>query len=273
MNDEERGMYEFAYYLIRSAGFKLRQDRKYSVIKVREKTSQMDLVTEQDILIEKYLAEAIMRIYPGHGILAEEGRDWANADGNGYTWVIDPIDGTINFYRFGKDYAISLALYKEGNPVFGLVYDVAGEVMFAARHGDGAIMNGCRLDILPERQKKMNKAVVAMSSRTMIELAGMGMDVWGMLSGVQALRYLGCASLELCKVGNGEIDLFISSNVYEWDIAAGRIFLEQKGGFFFSKRKVHSSRFSKLMVIAFRSPQILEEALEFLPPSIRKAYC
>jgi len=273
MNEQEREMYDFAYDLIRSAGCKLKQERLHSVIEVKEKTSQMDLVTEHDLLIERILIAAIVAKYPGHDILAEESRGRVNTDSDGYTWVIDPIDGTVNYYRFGRDYAISLALYRDGNPVFGLINDVASGVMFCAKHGEGAIINNCRLNILPERKEKMHKAIVAMSLRTMMELASLDMDVIGMLSRVQAYRYLGCASLELCRVANGEYDLFISSNTYEWDVAAARIYLEQRGGFFLYRRKnKDNSRYGKIFVIAYRSPLIWEEALEYFPKCIRNEF-
>ncbi|HBW34689.1 inositol monophosphatase family protein [Desulfosporosinus sp. BICA1-9] len=273
MNVEEREMYDFANILMHSVGSKLKLEHKRSVIKVREKTSQMDLVTEHDLLIEKLLVNAILGKYPGHGILAEECQTWVSDDLGGYTWVIDPIDGTINYYRFGKDYAISLALYWDENPIFGLVYDVANGVMYSAGQGEGAIMNGYRLNILPDRHERLNKAVVGISLRTMREFTDMGMDVLGMLSRAQAYRYLGCASLELCKVANGEYDLFISSNVHEWDVAAARIFLEQRGGGILIRRKDDNrSRCGKLLVVAFHSPLIWEEAFEYLPPSLRDKF-
>ncbi|SFG82893.1 myo-inositol-1(or 4)-monophosphatase [Desulfotomaculum arcticum] len=270
ISNDEKEMYDFAYNLTRSAGLKLQQEREHSVIKVREKTSHTDLVTDHDLLIEQFIAESIMRKYPGHGILAEESRARASADSDGYTWVLDPIDGTVNYYRFGRNYAISLALYRNGNPVLGLIYDVANGVMFGAGPGEGATMNGCPLDILPERKDRVKTAVVAMSLRTMMELAGWGMDVWGMLSRVQAHRYLGCASLELCKIANGEYDLFVSSNIYEWDIAAARIFLEQRGCFLHSRSKENNkSRDGKLFVVAFRSPLLWQEALAYFPKCVR----
>lgn len=283
MNKEEREMYGFATSIVFSAGSKLKLERQYSVIEVREKTSHMDLVTEHDLAIEKYLVEAILKKYPEHGILAEESqsnsiqvngsREKINPDNTRYTWVIDPIDGTVNFYRFGKDYAISLALFRDETPIFGLVFDVTNNVMYSAGHGEGATMNGNRLQILPKRQQKLNEAVVAMSLRTMRDFSGLGMDVLGMLSGVQAHRYLGCASLEVCKVANGEYDLFISSNVYEWDVAAARIFLEQCGGFFLSRKKEndHLSP-GKLLIAAFRSPELWEEAIKHLPPGLRDKF-
>jgi len=273
MNLEEREMYDFANIIMHSAGSKLKEEHKRSVIKVTEKTSQMDLVTEHDLLIEKLLVEAILGKYPGHAILAEECQTWVSPELGGYTWVIDPIDGTVNYYRFGKDYAISLALYWNEQPIFGLVYDVARGVLFSAGQGVGAIMNGYRLKSLPDRPERLNKAVVGISLRTMREFASLGMDVLGMLSKAQAYRYLGCASLELCKVANGEYDLFISSNVHEWDVAAARIFLEQRGGGLLMRRKDDTdSRCGKLLVAAFRSPRIWLEAAEYLPKSLRDKF-
>ncbi|MDQ7092544.1 inositol monophosphatase family protein [Desulfosporosinus sp. PR] len=273
MNAEERDMYNFAMVLIYSAGSKLKQKRQSTKIKVREKSSQMDLVTDDDLLIENLLVAAILGRYPGHSILAEESQGWASPGAGGYTWVIDPIDGTVNYYRFGKDYAISLALYRHEIPVFGLVYDVANAVMYSAGHGEGAVMNGYRLNILPEGNERLNCAVVGISLRTMREFSGLGMDVLGMLSKAQAHRYLGCASLELCKVANGEYDLFISSNVHEWDIAAARIFIEQRGGGVLIGRKDGSrSRYDKLLVAAFRSPLIWQEAFAYLPQCLRDKF-
>lgn len=293
MNHEERGMYDLAYTLVKSAGHKLKQARSQSVIQVREKTSQMDLVTEQDVLIEKFLVEEILERYPSHGILAEEshstgvyygagysgveqpglGLDNINSNSEAYTWIIDPIDGTINYYRLGKDYAISLALYKNQSPVFGLVYDVAKDVMYSGRHQEGASSNESGLDIQSVGHESLSKAIVAMSLRTMREFTGVGMDVLGMLSKVQAHRYMGCASLELCKVANGEYDLFISSNVHEWDVAAARIFIEQSGGVLLYRKKDNErDPCSKLLVAAFRSPSIWEEALDHFPQCIKLGF-
>jgi myo-inositol-1(or 4)-monophosphatase len=292
MNNDEKEMFDFAYCLTRSAGLQLKQGRKNSVLRVREKTSPMDLVTEYDLVIEKYLIAMIKEKYPDHAILAEEsqtGRDpketvscsciVLGSDGRiktrrqGYRWVIDPIDGTVNYYRFGKDYTVSIALYKDETPVFGLVYDVAADVMFRAGQEEGATLNGCDLPDLPERCRELNKAVVVMSLRTMREFAALGMDVLGLLSGVQAHRYLGCASLELCKVAVGDYDLFISATVYEWDVAAARIFLEQCGGFFLGPAKDNPCpTVDKLLVAAFRSPVLWRETLQYLPLDLRSRF-
>ncbi len=263
MDHDEKKMYNFAYTLTQTAGIKLKLERKNSTIKIKEKTSQMDIVTEQDILIEKYLACAILEKYSDHNILAEECHKDGCKNKKGYVWIIDPIDGTVNYYRFARDYAVSLALYRDGRPVFGLVYDVENDIMYSGRSKLDSAANGRKLDKLHVKKESLKKAVVSMSIRTMKELSSMGMDVFGMLSGVQAHRYLGCASLELCRVANGEYDMFISSNVYEWDIAAARILIEQCGGTIISCEK--TGKAGKLFAAAFHSPKLWKEALKYLP--------
>ncbi|HBE76273.1 MAG TPA: hypothetical protein DDW65_00590 [Firmicutes bacterium] len=290
MNNDEKQMFDFAYSLTRSAGLQLKQGRKNSVLRVREKTSPMDLVTEYDLVIERFLIEMIKEKYPDHEILAEESQTGSDPKGTvscivlgsnerikahrqGYRWVIDPIDGTVNYYRFGKDYTVSIALYKDETPVFGLVYDVAADVMFRAGQAEGATLNGYNLPDLPDRCRELNKAVVVMSLRTMREFYAIGTDVLGLLSRVQAHRYLGCASLELCKVAIGDYDLFISATVYEWDVAAARIFLEQCGGFFLCPKKDNpGTTVDKLLVAAFRSPVLWRETLQYLPPDLRAQF-
>jgi myo-inositol-1(or 4)-monophosphatase len=279
MNQEERGMHDFAHGLVKAAGQQLKEARNHSSLQVKEKTSQMDLVTDQDVLIEEFLVGEILKRYPTHTILAEEshgaGRVCSGSSVERYTWIIDPIDGTVNYYRLGRDYAISLALYLNHKPVFGMVYDVANDLMYEASQHGGALLNGQHQGIpgigtLAADCKTLNQAVVAMSLRTMREFSGKGMDVLGMLAKVQAHRYIGCASLELCKVANGEYDLFISCNVYPWDVAAARIFIEERGGvFLYRKRDKTTDPGSKLLVAAFRSPAVWKEVQEHLPQGMQ----
>ena len=189
-------------------------------------------------------------------------------------WIIDPIDGTTNYFRFGKDYAISLALYLDKKPIFGLIYDVANNRIYSEKDGVDVLSskNG-QIPLWRRDEKTLKEAVVAMSLRTMKELTGQGMDVFHMLSSAQAHRYLGCASLELCRVAHGEYDLFISSNVYEWDIAAARIYIEQSGGFILSlKKDINEHSDGKLFVAAFKSLTVWEEASQFFPEHIKNNF-
>jgi len=269
MTLEEKTMYDFAYTLIWKKGIEIRQKRSNTKLEAWEKTNQMDLTTEDDVYIQTTLIRSIKHRYPGHGIVAEEENLWIEADKQGYTWLMDPIDGTVNYYRFGRDYAISLALYQHNRPIFGMVYDVAKDTMYSSVQDEGVFINGTRFESVPKAQENLKDAVVAVSIRTISDLNNLGMDILKMLSKVQAHRYLGCASLELCMVAKGDYDLYISSNVYPWDVAAARIFLEQGGAYLLSDQKTkYDSPCSKLWVAAFRSPSIWAEAREYLSEDI-----
>lgn len=272
MNDLEKGMFEFAYDLTRSAGEKILSCKNID-IEITEKTSQMDIVTQYDILIEKYITEEIAGKYPDHTFIAEECHKSGSMDKGGYIWILDPIDGTTNFYRFARDYSVSLALYHGEEPVFGLIYDVANGLMYSAGKGEAPAINKCRLMSSRNRRHTLDKAVIGMSIRTIRELSNMGTDIISLLSKGQGHRYLGCASLELCRIATGEYDLFLSTNVHIWDIAAARIFIEQSGGFLFSHtRNTKSSCHDKLFTVAYRCPKLWEETLELLPPDVKCAF-
>lgn len=270
MNAGERKIFEFAYNLTQSAGHKLKEERKNSIIRMNEKTSHTDIVTNHDLMIDEYISEAIRERYPQHSILSEESCGNSSTCPMKYKWVIDPIDGTINYFRSGANYAISVALYNNREPVFGLIYDVGEERMYSAGKGEYAMMNGDRLKLDRQSGAKLNEAIVAMSLRTMIEFTSLGMDVFDYLSRMQAHRYMGCASLELCKVAYGQIDLYLSSNVYEWDISAARVIVEQSGGTMIVKE--NRSRSGKLFVAAYHSSILWEEMLKLFPGNIRNAF-
>lgn len=273
MNEREKEMAEFACKLTEAAGGILLSERRDSAIIIKNKTSHMDIVTQQDVMIEKYLTNAILAKYPDHSVLAEECHNTGTSSNRGYTWIIDPIDGTINFCRFARDYAISLALYFNDTPVFGLVYDVAGDRMYSAGNASIPTMNGTSLPRMETGEVKLRNAVIGMSYRTMRELNNMGVDVLNLLSRSHAHRYLGCASLELCRIANGEYDLFISSNVYTWDIAAARILITQSGGFLTACEREHeASSAGKYFVAAYRSHELWEEILKLMPQNVRCAF-
>ncbi len=269
MNYEEKAMFEFAYNLVQNAGYKLKLEKQACAIEVSEKASHSDLVTNHDLMIDGYLSHAIKERYPQHAILSEESGANAGLGPDNYKWIIDPIDGTINYYRFNKNYAISVALYKNEEPVFGLIYDVCEERMYSGRKGECA---RCGQDLITYPAGKLNEAIVSMSLHTMIELSSMGMDVFDCLSRTQAYRYMGCASLELCKVAYGEIDLYLSSNVYEWDISAARVIVEQHGGIMIAQANNNKSRTGKFFVAAYHSPKLWDEVLGLFPGDIRNAY-
>lgn len=267
LENRDQDMYEWAMALIQMVGIQLRMEREKARPVMEEKSAPWDIVTQLDRQVEDFLARAIQKKYPSHQILGEENHRVPNWCQSPYLWIIDPIDGTTNFYRYAKDYAISLAFYRYGEPVFGLVYDVAAQQLYGAVQSDiplGIKTGNFGSPVPATEGVGLKQAVVGMSLRTMNDLADWGMDPYRLLLKVQAYRYMGCASLELCRVASGEYDFFIASNVYLWDIAAARVIVEHCGGRLLIRNlSPGEGGKEKLLVAAYRSPQLCEELIPY----------
>jgi myo-inositol-1(or 4)-monophosphatase len=104
------------------------------ILKIEYKSNESDLVTDIDKASEKHITDFIKKKYPSHGILAEEGGNIRN--GSEYAWVIDPLDGTVNFTHGLPIFSISIGLQKEGKTIAGVVYDVEMDVLYLAERGE-----------------------------------------------------------------------------------------------------------------------------------------
>ncbi len=270
MNNIEKNMYNLSCEVIKRTGRNLRDERKNKIITFKEKSSHMDIVTEYDILTENAIKGEILKEYPNHSFIAEESANDSFKE-EGYTWVLDPIDGTLNFYRFGRDYSISLALKNNNNPVIGLVYNVYEDVLFSAIKGEGSFINGVLNNPVPEiKRNRLKDSLAAVSLKSIQDLSGLGADMKGLMDNAQGHRSLGCASLDMLRVANGECDIYMSTNVYEWDVAASSIYMCEMGGNVI-KRKLEGSK-GKLFVAAYRSFDVWNEVLSYFPDELKKRF-
>jgi fructose-1,6-bisphosphatase/inositol monophosphatase family enzyme/predicted metal-dependent phosphoesterase TrpH len=188
-----------------------------------------NLVTSFDIKIEKFLADEIRYRFPTHGFITEE-KVINNIDNADYTWIIDPVDGTTNFIKFGTDFAISIALYKESKPVMGVVYDVMSKKMYMGVKGGGAWLNGKRITGIVGA-KRLQDAVIDCSLRSMVYLSyEKNINFWDLDGEIRAHRSSGCASLAICKIAQGLLDVYLSAYLFIWDYAAAIIILEEMNG-------------------------------------------
>lgn len=202
-----------------------------------------DLVTRYDTEVERILIAAVGERYPEDDILAEE-REEPPPDSDGALWIIDPIDGTSNFVATGRDFAISVARYRAGRPLFGIVYDCVADVLYLGIAGRGSYRNGVRL---PRRNAAPSieraDAVIEISVSTVERLRRRAAQedqnsTQGEASpGPAALtiahraqRAYGCASLGLCRVAEGTLDIYLSARISVWDYAAATIVLSEVGG-------------------------------------------
>lgn len=209
---------------------KLSLERLRSPLDVQYKTSTSDLVTKVDQEVEQYVVDAILRTYPDHGILGEEGTFTEDISGFDTLWIIDPIDGTTNFIHQHQNYVVSIAVYHKGEVVAGTVYDPIRDEMFYAEKGNGAYLNGVPLYL--REIKTLQQSLLASSTFWNEEAMRTGMDkkIQQLAQWSRGMRIFGCAALELAYVAAGRIDGYMSVTLNPWDFAAGNLLVEEAGG-------------------------------------------
>lgn len=190
--------------------------------------NQSDLVTEVDIAIEKFLVQRISEAYPNDGFITEE--NTVPIEEAEYVWIIDPIDGTMNFVYTLSDFAISVGLYKNKVGVVGVVCDVMKDETFVAEKGKGAYLNNLRISNLEPVTVRQSIVDVSLKTMTGLRKAGRA-DLLDMANQILSHRNLGSAALRICHIAMGRIHLYISDTLCVWDFAAGAIILEEVGGY------------------------------------------
>jgi myo-inositol-1(or 4)-monophosphatase len=199
-----------------------------SGLAVGSKSTSTDLVTDVDRSVERWLVAQLRDRRPGDAVLGEEGGDRA---ANGHTavrWVIDPIDGTVNFVLGLPQFAVSVAAEVSGEVVAGAVANPLTGETFHARRGSGAFCGGERLH--GPRDVPLERAVVAtgfaydaaMRSRQIAVVAPL-------LPRVADIRRLGAAALDLCFVAAGRVDAYFEAGLHPWDYAAGALIAAEAG--------------------------------------------
>nr|WP_307338963.1 inositol monophosphatase family protein [Caldalkalibacillus uzonensis] len=222
-------MYEQAKEWVLEAGGQLRESIKTDVL-VEYKTSVADLVTEKDREIESFFVSRISRAYPAHHILGEEGinKQKLSDPKQGWVWIIDPIDGTTNFVHQKQNFCISVALYEQGEPRLGFIYDpIAGE-LFHALAGQGAFMNEEPLPRLTET--RVEEAVIGINSLWLTPNKHFDFKpIQALVREVRGTRSVGAAALEMAYVACGRLDAYLSLRLSPWDFAAGLVIAQEVG--------------------------------------------
>ncbi len=189
-----------------------------------------NFVSAADRRAEETLYAELMKARPGYSFLGEEGGR-REGDDKTHTWIVDPLDGTTNFLHGIPQFAISIALEREGTVVAGLIYNPANEEMFIAERGKGAFLNEQRVRV--SGRKRLADAVIACGlphrGRGDIELARK--ETSAMQEQVAGLRRFGAATLDLAWVAAGRLDGYWERDLKPWDMAAGLIMVREAGGF------------------------------------------
>ena len=178
------------------------------------KKSPTDFVTNTDIKVEKIIIEELKKARPNFSILSEESGEENNND-NKNTWIIDPIDGTVNFLHGIPHFAISIALRSDDEIISGLIFDPIKNEMFFAEKNNGAFFNNHRIRV--SKKNNINDCLFATNDKIINELNFPN-------------RKSGCAALDMAYVAAGRYDGYFQKNLNLWDIAAGIVLIKEAGG-------------------------------------------
>jgi myo-inositol-1(or 4)-monophosphatase len=194
---------------------------------ITTKSTATDLVTEVDRLSEIAIREVIAHHFPTHVVLGEEGGE-ASGDAR-YRWIVDPLDGTVNYAHGFPYYAVSIALEVAGVVEVGVVLDSAHGERFAAVRGRGATANGAPIRV--SQTRSLGEAMLATGFAYGGETVAQNLALFAkVVPRARAVRRPGSAALDLCMVASGRFDGFWELNLNPWDVAAGTLILREAGG-------------------------------------------
>jgi myo-inositol-1(or 4)-monophosphatase len=205
------------------------KDNVGKIHQIEQKEGQVtNLVTEVDKNSEKLIIGKLSRHFPDHDFLGEEsGSRAAESD---YRWIIDPLDGTVNYTHALPIYCVSIGLEYRGEIIAGVVYDPSANELFTAEKGKGAFLNGSRISV-SKTSKLIQGMIVTGFPYNIADKLSLHLGSFKeFLIEAQAVRRLGSAALDLSYVACGRFDGFWEGSLHAWDMAAGILLVIEAGG-------------------------------------------
>lgn len=215
-----------ALALAASAADLLREGRETVAMDTGTKSSPTDVVTAIDRAAERLIVDGLRAARPDDGVLGEEGGESEGT--SGVRWVVDPVDGTVNYLYRLPSYAVALAAEVDGEVEVGVVHVPATGEVYAARRGSGATRNGEPVSCSTETE--LSQALVATGFGYGAERrAAQGRVVAEVLPRVRDIRRLGAAAPDLCHVASGRVDAYYERGLEAWDLAAAGLIAREAG--------------------------------------------
>jgi myo-inositol-1(or 4)-monophosphatase len=226
MTDDTAALLRLARDVALEAGAVLRDAQRRTIAVDHTKSSPTDVVTAADVAVERLIRDRLRRARPDDGFLGEES---GGADSStGLTWVVDPIDGTVNFLYGIPQFSVSIAVQRDGETVAGVVHNPMSGETFSALLGGGAFLDGTPIRVRPAPDLPAALVgtgfsyVAAERSRQIEQLARL-------LGRIRDIRRMGSAALDLCHVACGRTDAYVERNLKAWDLAAGSLVAREAG--------------------------------------------
>ncbi|WP_299539940.1 inositol monophosphatase family protein [uncultured Streptomyces sp.] len=217
---------DLALEAARRAGALLRDGRPADLAVAATKSSPVDVVTEMDIAAEKLITGFLAEHRPDDGFLGEEGA--GSPGSSGVRWVIDPLDGTVNYLYGLPTWAVSIAAERDGERIAGVVEVPMRRETFHAVLGGGAHLNGARLACRPAAP--LDRALVSTGFNYVTTVRTHQADVaQRLIPRLRDIRRGGSAAVDLCDVAAGRLDGYYERGLHPWDLAAGDLIAREAG--------------------------------------------
>jgi myo-inositol-1(or 4)-monophosphatase len=186
-----------------------------------------DIKLEIDVRAQELITESLLKKFPSHALYGEEGI--VGDQSSDFQWVVDPLDGTVNYFYGIPHFCISIALRFMGEIIVGVIYDPMREEVWATQKGGEATLNGKPFRV--SERAELAEAVISVGlSKTGVTIeAGLPL-LQEMVHRARKCRLMGSAALDMAYVACGRFDAYIEQGISLWDIAAGWILVENAGG-------------------------------------------
>lgn len=214
--------------IVRLTGNFIRKEAMQFDVQKIEYKGLNDMVSYVDKTAEQKLVQNLEKLIPDAGFITEE--KTINRTGKTYTWIIDPLDGTTNFIHGIPAYGISVALYEDGLPVIGVVYELNRAEMFYSYKGGPALMNKKEIKVSTNPDLKSSLLATGFPYYQFDKQPQYLKLLTEMMQKSHGVRRIGAAAIDLVYTACGRFDAFFEYNLQQWDFAAGCFIVQQAGG-------------------------------------------
>jgi myo-inositol-1(or 4)-monophosphatase len=186
-----------------------------------------DIKLEIDVRAQELISNLLLEEFPAHALYGEEGI--VGDQSSDHQWIVDPLDGTVNYFYGIPHFCISIALRQRGEIIVGVIYDPIRNEMWAGQKGDVSKLNGSRIHV--SDRTELAEAVISIGLAKTGETINTNFPLLQhMIHRVRKCRVLGSAALDMAYVACGRFDAYIETGISLWDIAAGWLLVENAGG-------------------------------------------
>ncbi len=189
--------------------------------------SAHDIKLQVDVQTQELIARTLLEEFPHHALYGEEGA--AGDPSSEHQWIVDPLDGTVNYFYGIPHFCVSIALRIQSAIILGVIYDPMHDEMWTGQKGDLTKLNGDPCHV--SRRRDLAEAVISVGLAKTQETIQVNLPLFQeMIQRVRKCRVLGSAALDLAYVACGRLDAYIETGISLWDIAAGWLLVENAGG-------------------------------------------